>query len=89
MEKNIIVCIPSDVDVLPDKKYIPGPNYIKVPCESCQQNMWAGEKQREMKAANPDVPMICVLCLKKHAIQAKQGEIKMLNPNAGSKFEER
>lgn len=87
---DVLVSIPVGMP-----KYVPDVDYEKIPCEKCRRAMWAGPKQREMKAEKPEVPFLCLICV----VEAQQQinirsegtialpTVKCLNPEAKSRFD--
>ncbi len=57
---------------------------IQVPCEACGQAVWQGPSQQLLKAENPDLPVICVVCcITKYGMTADDKIILLTDKQTG------
>ena len=70
---NIIAVIPVDPNNRQNIEYVPQPSMVHIPCERCEIVCWIGPKQLGMKETNPELPVLCMMCLLKQC-QEWQGK---------------
>lgn len=73
---GIPVKLPADMP-----PYKPYDGSIQVKADCCGQLVWQGPEQQKMKAAQPETPILCALCVAKESVrQGQLPTIKTLRP---------
>jgi hypothetical protein len=49
--------------------YTPQPYMAEHPCEACGRKGWIGPRQLGMKASDPTIPVLCMVCVMNDAKQ--------------------
>jgi len=79
MASNVIAIVPvSEKDRL-GIPYVPQPYMVEYLCEVCGRKGWIGPKQLEIKEADPNTPVLCMICVINKAQQEQEFFVRTLD----------